>query len=155
GSFFYDQMKQNDPFLPYTLNTAIVGLAENGSKFDPTNPANLPARSLNGKVNTTSFTGNAGNRFGPFDLTLRYRYYDYADKTPRLESRGSVRSQAVGEAIGRINAPYSYPRQNAGAELGWQVHPTTRLALVYDNERWDRKFREVKDTDENTFTLTA
>src|SRR5262249_40893225 len=99
GSFFYDQMKQNDPFLPYTLNTAIVGIALNGSQFDPTNPGNLPARSLNGKVNTTSFTGNAGNRFGPFDLTLRYRYYDYDDKTPRIEFPGYVRFQAVWEAI--------------------------------------------------------
>jgi MtrB/PioB family decaheme-associated outer membrane protein len=155
GGAFYDQMKQNDPLLPYTLNTAIVGIAGNGAKFDPTNPANLPARSFDGKVGVTSLTGNAGNRFGAFDLTFHYRYYDYNDKSPRLEFPGYVRFQSVWENIARISVPYSYSRQNAGAELGWQVHPTTRLALALDNESWNREFREVKKTDENVWKLSA
>lgn len=155
GGIAYDQMKQNDPFLPYTLNGAIQGIAENGSKFDPTTTANLPAQSLNGKVVTTSATANAGNRFGLFDLVVRYRYYDYDDKTPRIEFPGYVRFQAVWEAVGRINVPYSHTRQNAGAELGFQVLPSTRLALSFDNERWDRKFREVKNTNEDVWKLSA
>jgi MtrB/PioB family decaheme-associated outer membrane protein len=155
GSAFYDQMKQNDPLLPYTLNSSIVGIAANGSTFDPTNPANLPARNFDGKVGTTSLTGNAGNRFGPFDLTVRYRYYDYDDQSARIEFPGYVRFQSVWEAVGRINVPYSYSKQNAGAELGWEVLPSTRLALSLDNERWNREFREVKNTDENIWKFSA
>ena len=45
--------------------------------------------------------------------------------------------------------PYSYTRQNAGAELGWDLARATRLGLAFDRESWDRKFREVKNTDEN------
>jgi len=155
GSAFYDQMKQNDPLLPYTLNSAIVGIAENGAKFDPTNPANLPVRSFDGKVDVTSLSANAGNRCGPFDLALRYKYYDYDDKSPRVEFPGYVRFQSVWENIARITVPYSYTRQNLGAELGWDVLPSTRLALAFDRESWNRKFREVKTTDENVFKLSA
>jgi MtrB/PioB family decaheme-associated outer membrane protein len=141
GSAFFDMMKQDDPLLPYTLNTSIVGVADNGSKFDPTNLANLPARSFNGKVD--------------FDLNLRYRYYDYNDKSPRIEFPGYVRFQSVWENVARITVPYSYTRQNEGAELGWDVHPTTRLALSFDRESWNREFREVKDTDENIWKLSV
>jgi MtrB/PioB family decaheme-associated outer membrane protein len=155
GSAFYDQMKQDDPLLPYTLNSAIVGIADNGAHFDPTNPANLPVKSFDGKVDTTSLTANAGNRWGAFDLRLSYRFYDYDDKSPRVEFPGYVRFQSVWENIARITVPYSYTRQNAGAELGWDVLSSTRLALSWNRESWNRKFREVKTTDEDVLKLTA
>jgi MtrB/PioB family decaheme-associated outer membrane protein len=155
GSASYDQMKQDDPLLPYTLNSAIVGTNFNGAPFDPTNPANLPARSAGRKIDTTALNADLGTRFGGgWDLTFRYRYYDLDNRSPRIEFPGYVRFDAVWEAIGRVTVPYSYKRQNAGAELGWDLARATRLALSFERESWDRKFREIGTSDENIWKAT-
>jgi MtrB/PioB family decaheme-associated outer membrane protein len=150
----YNQMKQNDPLLPYTLNSSIVGLTETGAKFDPTNPINLPTNSADRKVAVTAVTALGGTRFADkLGLTFHYRFYDYDNKSPEIEFPGYVRFQAVWEAIGRVAFPYSYKKQNAGAELGWDLSTATRLSLNYDRESWDRTGREVKTTDENILKL--
>jgi MtrB/PioB family decaheme-associated outer membrane protein len=150
----YNQMKQDDPLLPYTLNTAIVGLTETGAKFDPTNPANLPANSADRKVDVTAISALGGTRFADkFGLTFHYRYYDYDNKAAAIDFPGYVRFQAVWEAIGRVAFPYSYKKQNAGAELGLDLSTATRLSLNYDRESWDRTGREVKTTDEDILKL--
>ncbi len=156
GSFnaSYNQMKQDDTLLPYTLNSSIVGLTETGGKFDPTNPANLPVNSADRKVDVTSFSALGGTRFADrFGLTFHYRYYDYDNKAHEIEFPGYVRFHAVWEAIGRIAFPYSYKKQNAGAELGWDLSHSTRLSLTYDRESWDRPHREVENSDEDILKL--
>lgn len=156
GSFSssYNQMKQDDRLLPYTLNSSIVGLTETGGRFDPTNPANLPASSADRKVDVTSLSALAGTRFADkLGLTFHYRYYDYDNKSPAIELPGYVRFHAVWEEIARVAFPYSYTKQNAGAELGWDLSTATRLSLTYDRESWDRPHREVKTTDEDILKL--
>jgi len=155
GSAVYDVMKQNDPLLPYTLNSSIVGINEHGGTFDPTNAASLPASSANRKIATTAFNADLGTRFGEsLDLTFRYRYYDLANKSSHIEFPGYVRYHAVWEAIGRQPALYGYTKQNAGAELGWEVARATRLGFSYMRESWDRKLREIKSSDEDIFKGT-
>src|SRR6266545_1258113 len=150
GSAAYIEMKQDDPLLPYTLNNSIVGIASNGSTFDPTNPANLPARNADNKVDVTNFTAQAGRDLGDnLDLTFRYRYYDYDNKSKRIEFPGYVRFHAVWEPIARISVPYAYTRQDASAELGWDIGTRSRLAFSYGLQLWDREFREVESSDEN------
>lgn len=155
GSAAYDMMKQDDALLPYTLNSSIVGINFNGGTFDPTNPANLPARSADRKINTTALNGDLGTRFGQsLDLTFRYRYYDLANKGKRIEFPGYVRYDAVWENIARVSVPYAYTKQNASAELGWDLARATRLGLSFERESWNRKFREIKDSDENIWKAT-
>lgn len=155
GTASYNQMKQDDDLLPYTLNSAIVGINFNGSKFNPTDPANLPVRSADRKVDVTNLTAQLGTRFAErFGLTFHYRYYDYDNASHEIEFPGYVRYHAVWEAIARVTAPYSYTRQNAGAEIGWDFGLNSRLALLYDHETWDRELREVDSTDEDIFKLS-
>jgi MtrB/PioB family decaheme-associated outer membrane protein len=155
GNVFRETMKQNDTLLPYTLNTAIRGLHEDGSTFDPTNAVNLPVRSADQKVDVTEGSAQLGTHFGPaWDLTFRYRYYDYNDKSDRVEFPGYVRFHAVWEEVARITVPNIYTVQNAGAELGWNVLTSTHLALSYNRESWDRDFREIKSSDEDIFKLS-
>jgi MtrB/PioB family decaheme-associated outer membrane protein len=161
GSWFanasgaYDMMKQDDPLLPYTLNSSIRGVNFNGTTFDPTTTASLPAHSADRKINTTALNADLGTRFGQsLDLTFRYRYYDLANKGKRIEFPGYVRFDAVWEGIGRVSVPYAYTRQNAGAELGWDLARATRLGLSFERESWNRKFREIKDSDENIWKVT-
>lgn len=161
GSWFFNgsaaliNMTQDDPLLPYTLNTAIRGINFDGSTFDPTNPANLPVRNADNEVDVTTFTGQAGTDFGEvFDLTFRYRYYDYDNKSRRIAFPGYVRYHGVWEEIGRISVPYAYTRQDASAEFGWDIGTKSRLALSYGLQLWDREFREVESSDEDILRLS-
>jgi MtrB/PioB family decaheme-associated outer membrane protein len=155
GSLSYNQMTQDDPLLPYTLNSSIRGIAENGSTFDPTNPANLPRRNFDGQVDVLAFNADAGTRFGEaLTLVLRGRYYDYDNQSARIEFPGYVRYHAVWEDIARISVPYAYTRQDLGAELDWDVAKATQIGFGYRLQSWDREFREIASSDENIFSLS-
>ena len=155
GSAAYINMKQDDALLPYTLNTAIRGINFDGTTFDPTNPANLPERNADNEVDVTTLTAQAGTDLGEsFDLTFRYRYYDYDNKSRRIDFPGYVRFHSVWEDIARISVPYAYTREDANAELGWDIGKKSRLALSYGLQTWDREFREVESSDEDILRLT-
>jgi predicted porin len=78
---------QNEAFLPYTINSAI---------FTPAGaPANavssLQERSLNGKIDTTSYNFTFGSRpVEGLGIRLRYRNYEYKDKTDRWVITGDT-----------------------------------------------------------------
>jgi Putative outer membrane beta-barrel porin, MtrB/PioB len=161
GSWFFNgsaamiNMTQDDPLLPYTLNNSIVGLDFSGRELDPTNPANLPVQRADTEVDVTTFTGQAGTDLGEaFDLTFRYRYYDYDNQSPRISFPGYVRFHAVWEEIPRITVPFAYTRQDASAEFGWDIGTRSRLALSYGLQLWDREFREVESSDEDILRLS-
>lgn len=155
GSAAYINMTQDDPLLPYTLNNSIVGINFDGSTFDPTNPANLPARNADNEVDVMTVSAQAGTDLGErMDLTFRYRMYDYDNSSKRIEIPGYVRYHGVWEEIARITVPYEYARQDASAELGWNINQKSRLALSYGIQSWDREFREVESSDEDILRLT-
>ena len=156
GNVVHSTMKQDDTLQPYTLNTVIKGIADNGTLFDPTNPANLPVRHANLKVDTTEASAQLGTHFAQgWDFSLRYRYYDYDDKSDRVEFPGYVRYHAVWEQIARVTVPNIFTVQNAGAELGWDVLANTHMALSVNRESWDRKLREIKTSDENIYKFSV
>jgi MtrB/PioB family decaheme-associated outer membrane protein len=155
GSASYINMKQDDALLPYTLNTSLQGINFDGSRFDPTNVANLPERNADNEVDVMTATAQAGTDLGEnFDLTFRYRFYDYDNKSKRIEFPGYVRYHGVWEDIARISVPYGYTREDASAELGWDINAKSRLALSYGLQSWDREFREVESSDEDILRLT-
>jgi MtrB/PioB family decaheme-associated outer membrane protein len=155
GRASYQILSQDDPLLPYTLNTAIVGEGFGGAHFDPTNPANLPASRADNEVKVLNLSADVGSRFADrFDLAFRYRYYDYDNQSRRISFPGYVRFHAVWEEIGRITVPYSYTRETASVELGWEVTDTSELQLSYELRSWDRTFREVESSDESAVKLS-
>jgi MtrB/PioB family decaheme-associated outer membrane protein len=155
GNLSYNVMTQDDPLLPYTLNSSIQGIGFNHEVFDPTDPSKLPTRNNDTQVDVMNVTARAGTTFGDnFDLTFNYRLYDYDNKSQRVEFPGYVRFHAVWEEIGRITVPYEYTRQDIGAEFGWDIFKATRLALSYNLNSWDREFREVDQSDEDVLKLT-
>lgn len=156
GSVAYTTMEQDDALLPYTANSAIVGIDFDHSEFDPTDAANLPASSAGAEAKVLSLNGDVGTRFGrDWSLVFRYRYYDYDNESDRLRFPGYVRFHAVWEDIPRITVPYEYSREQIGAELGWDLTDATHLGLVVERLSWDRTFREVSETDETLIRLTA
>jgi len=150
----YNRMTQNDPLLPYTVNTAIRGINFAGATFDPTQTANLPVTKADTRVDTLNLNGDAGTRFGKtLGLTLRYKYYDYDDKSPRVSFPGYVRFDAVWEPIGRITVPYAFKKQDVGAELTWDANHENHFVFSFNHRILHRKFQEVEKSDENIYKI--
>jgi len=156
GTANYNVMSQNEPLLPFTLNTAIEGIDPGtGALFTAADINTLPVRTVDNEVEVLNLTGNAGTKLGDdWKLTFRYRYYDYDTTTPRINWPGYVRMHAVWEAIPRINVPYGYTKQDLGAEVAWDLNDTSNLALSYRLLSWDRDFREVSRSDEDIVELS-
>jgi MtrB/PioB family decaheme-associated outer membrane protein len=129
-------------FIPYGTNTAIT------TPFAVTDPANLPAQRLDGKVDTTSFNAYFNSR--PVDgltFNLRFRRYDFDNKTTRISLPGYVRFDGVWEAIPRISVPYGYTNDRFDATVAYDLGKAT----IEGGFRWtarDRTFRETEKTTE-------
>jgi MtrB/PioB family decaheme-associated outer membrane protein len=136
---------QDRRFLPYTINTAIT------SPFRADDPNNLPAQSLDGRIDVTNFSLFFTSRpISNLGITARYRVYDLSNKTDRIEFPGYVRFDAVWEAIPRVSVPYSYKRTQADATVSYDFGPLT-VEGGYRLLQWNREFRETEKTREHTF----
>jgi hypothetical protein len=162
GDFAFNSWTQNDAFLPYTINSAIV---------TPTGqPANaistLPQPSLNGKINTSMYNFAFSSR--PIDnlaIRMRYRAYDLTNKTTRFVIPGDAggspdRSWSVNTPT--ADAPYGHPTANP------YDHSTKRFDLMasydagpftlegsYRNGQLERTSREAHSGDESMWGVAA
>ncbi len=158
ADFSYGSWTQDStPFIAYSTNSAINPslAAAIRPPFDTTNPANLPARQLDGKINVTSF--NAAFNTRPTDkltFNVRYRLYDLANDTSRISQPGYVRFDAVWESIPRISVPYAYKNNRFDATLAYDLGKVT-LEAGYKWTDMDRHFRETEKTKENGFIAAA
>ena len=154
GLFSIGFWKQNEPFLPFTLNTAIV--ADNlPAGVTPTSLEALPANSLNGDVRAINSDAVLTSRpFESITTTVRYRNYDYANNTPALEFPGYA---AFSESFWRTSIgvepiesfPMGFFKQKASAEVTWRRGRAFRLQADYNWEGWNRRHREVRRTNEH------
>ncbi|MEO8197117.1 MAG: MtrB/PioB family outer membrane beta-barrel protein, partial [Thermoanaerobaculia bacterium] len=155
GALSFNQMKQNDDLLPYTLNSAIRGVNFNESTFAATDLGALPTAKADEQVDVLSFSGSANGKLGKaFTLGFKARYYDYDNRSSRIEFPGYVRFHGVWEDIGRVTVPYAYTVADFGADLGWNIGDGSRLGLAFNRQSWDRTFREIKSSDEDVIKLT-
>lgn len=162
------EITQNDRFLPYTENEAIIffngpdGLA--GTADDVKGPDGpLPAASLDGKTETTRLDLRLTSR--PIDqLSLRasYRDYEYEDGRPSLQFPGYAaagdsyirRSAGQKDAAGNrilFNPIGGYDRSTWSAGGAWRFGKTATLDLDYRNTEWSYEERQVESTSEDTF----
>lgn len=154
GSLSHTWTFQDDRFLPFTLNTAI--LATNVPGTPPATTLALPKRSLNGEIRTLTQSYALTNRaITDTTLNLFYRYYDYDNQTARIVFPGYAAAAdsfwETGFADGSpiATAPKSYTKQNAGMDISWHALRTLTLKTGYEYERWDRDNRETDVTDEH------
>jgi hypothetical protein len=148
----FGQWSQNeDPFIPWTTNTAIV--TPDGQ---PATTAPLPAAKLDGKVDTLAL--NAFFHAGLTDnlsLNARYRHYDFDNKTPRYTlDQGYVRFDAVWEDIPRISVPYGYTNDSFDAYGNYDLG-ALGLEAGWKHNSMKRTFRETEDTSEDVFRIAA
>ncbi|MEW6126858.1 MAG: MtrB/PioB family decaheme-associated outer membrane protein [Acidobacteriota bacterium] len=153
----WSQWEQNEDFLPYTLNSAIVasGLPAGTSVTDV---AALPRRSLEGEVDTFSqdhlFTTRVTKSWM---FNLHYRMYDYDNVTHHIKFPGYV---AFGESFWRTNIntkpienePVSFTHQMASAESVWRIADPLDWKFEYKLDVWDRENRQVERSNEHTIS---
>jgi len=132
-------MRQNQAFLPETINSAI-----------PNVPA-LPAASLNGKKSTLAMNYTLTSRPHPsVELTARYRSYDYSNDTPSLFFSSYVATDASLEGLARQSLPYGYNSQHLEFEASWEFLKGQSFKLGYDWGQLDRQYRDVAESNENS-----
>jgi MtrB/PioB family decaheme-associated outer membrane protein len=157
----FNDMRQNDPFIDTGTNGLIA---------PPVTLNGVPVGSLNGVVDTLLWNNVLTMRpTKELKLTLRGRHYAIDNNTPSLHiedwvtidtSCASAIESGIPIVPGACNGgsgtrprnslPIAYTKDNASAEASWNpVRPVT-LGGGWFWERWDRKFRDVDVTNENT-----
>ena len=132
-------MRQNQTFLPETINTAI-----------PNVPA-LPASSLNGKKTTLAMNYTLTSRpRSSIELTARYHSYDYDNDTHSLFFSSYVATDASLEGLARQSLPYGYSSQHLEFDASWEFLKKQSFKLGYDWGQMDRQFRDVAQSTENS-----
>jgi hypothetical protein len=160
GLFSVAYWTQNDDFLPWTLNTAIVPTHWDGASpvRNPTDVSELPARSANGKMRNINQEYALVNRSKNFRFQAQYRSQSLDNQTPTLEFPGYA---AFGDSTWRApvtdfynlpieNLDWDFRRQNVEAGFQWDVRPQLTWKLDYDWEIWNRKFRDVNRNNEHS-----
>jgi MtrB/PioB family decaheme-associated outer membrane protein len=141
----YGRWTQDTAFIPFTTNTAIR------TPFDATSLSNLPAPSLDGRIDVLSLTSTLYLRpTRNTNVTARYRRYDLDNKTPRIEfPEGYTRYDGVWEDIPRISVPYGYTNDQGQVSGSVTLNGLT-FEAGYKLDRWARTFRESEDTLQQT-----
>ena len=155
GRASYQVMTQDDPLLPYTLNSAIVGESFDGAHFDPTNPANLPART----PTTRSKCSTSPPTSAPASPTASTSPSATATTTTTTRAGASRFPATCGSTpSGRRSAasacPTPTPRRTPASSWAGTSTRTTNLQLSYELRSWDRTFREVEHSDEDAVKLS-
>jgi MtrB/PioB family decaheme-associated outer membrane protein len=142
GTFSYGWRFQDQDFLPHTINSSIV------------NPGlTLPAKDLDGDVQTLLATLRFTSRpFRDITVGVRYRFYDYDDRTPTLIFPAQVVTDTTLNPEEVASSRFSYTKHKAEGNVGWRLLTPLSLKAGFEWERWDRdsSHREAPLTDEYT-----
>ncbi len=139
ANFSWGRMKQDDPFLSYTINPDLAVSIP------------LPLASLDARVDTLMFNARLSSRLGRrLRLVIRYDYDDRDNRTQRAifpYVGGDAQNQRSLEE-GRINRPYSYTRNKTDALFVFRITRGVRLKAGVEYLDYRRDYQEVEDSNE-------
>lgn len=160
GLFSLSYWTQNDDFVPWTLNTAIVPTFWDAASpvTNPTDVRQLPARGLNGKMRNIDQEYALVNRHQNFRFQAQYRSRDLDSQTSPIVFPGYA---AFGDSTWRSaatdfynlpieNLDWDFRHQNIAAGFQWDVAPKLNWKVDYEWEIWNRKFRDVNRNNEHS-----
>lgn len=139
GNITVATWNQDQPLLPFTINTAIPALP-------------LPRSTTEGKARTVAMNYTANARPSRYLwLNARYRYYDFDNRTPPFDARKGlvVFDQVVRADGGSVSEALSSTRQNLDLDASFTPLPFTALRVGYGREQVDRAFRIFETTTDN------
>ncbi len=146
GTFQYSHLESDDASLPWSINPLV-----------PAVTASTPSRDartmLFNNVLHTQLTSDLKS-------TLKYRYYNYDTLNdnpvivfPTWYSNPDTNTGATTDPESRY--PRNFTKQNADAEVVWATFKWLNLGASYDWERWNRDYRNVAVTNENSGKIFA
>jgi MtrB/PioB family decaheme-associated outer membrane protein len=136
------QWAQNQALVKPTVNTALTLVAPP-----------LERATAETKADVVSMVYNFNSRPNDFIwLNAKYRYYDYANKTPRYESLALVGDWALGTAIWE-NEPSSMKRNTVDLDASLSPNKFMGFNVGYTREASDRTFRIYERTVEDTYRV--
>ena len=150
GALSFSWWDQNDAFLPFTFNTALVAPpGDLPAGTTPTDLAALPQPSLNGEAFVTN--GDVALTTRPSNKLLiaaRYNAYDWDEQSDEIEFPGFA---AVGDSIWEeqhgalpiTNRLKDFLRQRSGVEVVWKPRDALHWKNEFEWEGWDRDNREI------------
>jgi MtrB/PioB family decaheme-associated outer membrane protein len=137
------QWNQNQDLAKPTVNTAIVLLAPP-----------LERNSAEAKADIVSMVYNFTSRPNEYVwLNAKYRYYDYANKTPLFEAQQLVGDWAPGTAIWE-NEPSSLKRHTLDLDASISAHKYLGIGMGFSREDSDRTHRIFEKTAEDTYRVS-
>ncbi len=145
GTASYGWRLQNDPFLPFTVNSAVI-------------QPSISRSSLDGDVRPTMINATlVNNFFRDVGLKASYRYYDFDNRSKRvlLPNGFPVNDQGTTNNTELLSFPYSYAKQNLSFEASYDVARWLTAKLAYGWERMHREIaRELLNSNEHSFGPT-
>ena len=147
-----DEITQNDDFLAYTVNTAVLDADGNVAATRP-----LPANDLDGDVTTTFVNLVLASRPMPrTTVNLRYKYYDYSNDSKRIDWDGWVRIAEVDwKAEDYTNRVPEYEKTRYGIDGTYRISSAIKLRAEAARETYDRNKDRNADTEEDIFNGTV
>ena len=149
GSLSYGRMTQNEAFLPYTVNPALVVAVP------------MPRSSLNGEVITTHADIKLNTKLThELNLTAAYKYDDRNNKTPQSQYIYPHNDSANQDALGatdntRTNLPGSSTKQQIEADLDYHMTEHTKLKFGYGYDWVKKTFEAIDSESEHTVKAGA
>jgi MtrB/PioB family decaheme-associated outer membrane protein len=144
GRLSYGLMKQDESFLPYTVNPGLT----------VTTP--LPRASLDGEIENTLFdVGVTARPLDKLGVRASYRYDDRSNNTPQaVYSYIGGDSQNQGAAADKVrrNLPVSVTQHTLKLTGDYALARGTRLTGEYQYQDTDRTFEARENTKENTLS---
>lgn len=134
------QMKQDDSYLPYTINGALTPFA-------------LPVNSLDGKINTFDAAVNYYTRVTEqLNLEAGYLHNEQDNDTSRY-TYDYIIADTSQSATGRANLPYSFRKVQYRVSGRYQFEKQ-QVAVGLNRQEIDRTYQEVDNTSENTLSAS-
>lgn len=139
GRLAIGNMKQDDPFLPFSINPLFSDLP-------------LPRTSLDGKIDTgtLNLAGKLSARLSRrLDLTARVKL-DERDNKTAIDLFTPVLTDLELDSA-RPNRPYSFEREKYEVELRWRANNSIRLMGGIKRENVERSLQNVAETAETIY----
>jgi MtrB/PioB family decaheme-associated outer membrane protein len=131
---------QDEDLLPFTINSAIA-------------PITLDRRTTQAEAEISALNLNFTSR--PADrlwFNVRYRRYDFDNKTPRFAVTSSVTyDQSLQTSLLGGTHAFGYIRNWIDADASYDLTRFAALRIGYGHEDVDRSFRLFETTNEHTF----
>jgi len=138
----YGRLEQNETLLPYSYNSDRLAVKT------------LPRGTADALMNTLNFTADyVISPVRRLNVRAFYRRYDLNNETPSSQwqyvtADTSNLNGTVSYVNKRMNVPYAWDRQNAGADATWRLPGRTSLTFGYEREGIGRTHREADTTED-------